>query len=67
MFDRRSVGDDLRAGVGVSGPAAGLAVMVAAGIESLGLEAYLLAVIVCGVVQIAAGFLKVGHVYVLLI
>jgi len=45
---------------GVSGPAAGLAVMVAAGIENLGLETYLLAVIVCGVVQIAAGFLKAG-------
>lgn len=45
---------------GVSGPAAGLAVMVAAGIESLGLEAYLLAVIVCGVVQVIAGFLKAG-------
>jgi MFS superfamily sulfate permease-like transporter len=103
MFDRRYLGDDLRAGVvvflvalplclgialasgaplfsgvisgiaggivvtifsrsrhGVSGPAAGLAVMVAAGIESLGLETYLLAVIVCGVVQIAAGFLKAG-------
>ena len=103
MFDRRYLGDDLRAGVvvflvalplclgialasgaplfsgvisgisggivvtmfsrsrhGVSGPAAGLAVMVAAGIENLGLETYLLAVIVCGVVQIAAGFLKAG-------
>jgi MFS superfamily sulfate permease-like transporter len=45
---------------GVSGPAAGLAVMVAAGIETLGLEAYLLAVIICGVVQIGAGFLKAG-------
>ncbi len=45
---------------GVSGPAAGLAVMVAAGIESLGFEAYLLAVIFCGVVQIVAAFLKAG-------
>ena len=45
---------------GVSGPAAGLAVMVYAGIEALGFEAYLLSVIVCGVVQIAAGFLKAG-------
>lgn len=45
---------------GVSGPAAGLAVMVAAGIETLGLETYLLAVIVCGVVQVAAGFAKAG-------
>lgn len=45
---------------GVSGPAAGLAVMVAQGIESFGLEAYLLAVIFCGMVQVAAGFLKAG-------
>ncbi|MGB5811144.1 MAG: SulP family inorganic anion transporter [Polyangiales bacterium] len=46
--------------LGVSGPAAGLAVMVAVGIEQLGLETYLLAVIVCGVVQVAAGFLRAG-------
>jgi MFS superfamily sulfate permease-like transporter len=45
---------------GVSGPAAGLAVMVAVGIEQLGFEAYLLAVIICGIVQVAAGFLKAG-------
>ena len=45
---------------GVSGPAAGLAVMVAAGIEALGFEAYLLSVIVCGVVQLIAAFLKAG-------
>ena len=48
--------------LGVSGPAAGLAVMVAQGIESFGFEAYLLAVIFCGVVQVAAGFLKAGVV-----
>lgn len=46
--------------LGVSGPAAGLAVMVAAGIEALGFEAYLLAVIFCGVVQLVAAFLKAG-------
>lgn len=46
--------------LGVSGPAAGLAVMVAAGIEDLGFEAYLLAVVFCGVVQVVAGFLKAG-------
>ena len=45
---------------GVSGPAAGLAVMVAAGIETLGIEAYLLAVIVCGVAQLVAAFLRAG-------
>jgi len=103
MFDRRYIGDDLRAGIvvflvalplclgialasgaplfsgliagivggivvtlfsdsrhGVSGPAAGLAVMVAAGIDTLGFEAYLLAVVFCGLVQLAAGFLKAG-------
>ncbi len=47
---------------GVSGPAAGLAVMVAAGIEELGFETYLVAVIICGVAQLAAGFLKAGVV-----
>jgi MFS superfamily sulfate permease-like transporter len=46
--------------LGVSGPAAGLAVMVAAGIESLGFETYLLCVVFCGLVQLAAGFLKAG-------
>ena len=45
---------------GVSGPAAGLAVMVAAGIEALGFETYLLAVILCGIIQLAAGFLRAG-------
>ncbi|MGB5349917.1 MAG: SulP family inorganic anion transporter [Polyangiales bacterium] len=45
---------------GVSGPAAGLAVMVAAGIETLGIEAYLLAVIVCGIAQLVAAFLRAG-------
>ncbi|MFZ1863912.1 MAG: SulP family inorganic anion transporter [Polyangiales bacterium] len=46
--------------LGVSGPAAGLAVMVAAGIETMGFEAYLLAVVFCGIVQLGAGFLKAG-------
>ncbi len=45
---------------GVSGPAAGLAVMVYAGIQALGFEAYLLSVIVCGVVQVCASYLKAG-------
>jgi MFS superfamily sulfate permease-like transporter len=34
--------------------------MVAAGIETLGFEVYLLSVIVCGVVQLIAAFLKAG-------
>ena len=46
--------------LGVSGPAAGLAVMVAAGIEQLGFDTYLLVVVFCGVVQVVAGFLKAG-------
>jgi len=46
--------------LGVSGPAAGLAVMVAAGIEQLGFDTFLLVVVFCGVVQVAAGFLKAG-------
>ncbi|MEM8609374.1 MAG: SulP family inorganic anion transporter [Myxococcota bacterium] len=46
--------------LGVSGPAAGLAVMVATGIEELGLEAYFLAVVVAGVAQLTAGFLRAG-------
>lgn len=46
--------------LGVSGPAAGLAVMVAAGIEQLGLETYFLAVVVAGVAQLVAGFLRAG-------
>jgi MFS superfamily sulfate permease-like transporter len=46
--------------LGVSGPAAGLAVIVATGIEAMGFETYLLAVVFCGLVQIAAGFLKAG-------
>ncbi|MGD8606775.1 MAG: SulP family inorganic anion transporter [Myxococcales bacterium] len=46
--------------LGVSGPAAGLAVMVATGIEAMGFEVYLLAVVFCGVVQLSAGFLKAG-------
>ncbi len=46
--------------VGVSGPAAGLAVIVLAAIESLGYEAFLLAVVIGGVIQLIFGFLKGG-------
>lgn len=46
--------------LGVSGPAAGLAVMVAAAIGKLGFEAFLLSVVICGVVQVVAGFLRAG-------
>jgi MFS superfamily sulfate permease-like transporter len=47
--------------LGVSGPAAGLAVIVFAAIDELGsFESFLLAVIVAGVVQIILGLLKAG-------
>lgn len=48
--------------LGVSGPAAGLAVIVLGAIQSLGFEAFLLAVVLAGVIQIAAGALKAGVV-----
>jgi MFS superfamily sulfate permease-like transporter len=46
--------------LGVSGPAAGLAVIVLAAIKSLGWEAFLLAVVIAGVLQIAMGYLRMG-------
>ncbi len=44
----------------VSGPAAGLTVIVAAGIEKLGFDGLLLAVALSGVIQIGMGFLRAG-------
>ncbi|HMZ23248.1 MAG TPA: SulP family inorganic anion transporter, partial [Blastocatellia bacterium] len=47
--------------VSVSGPAAGLAVIVAAAIQNLGsFRVFLLAVALSGVIQIALGFLRAG-------
>jgi len=47
--------------LGVSGPAAGLVVIVLGALESLGsFEAFLLAVLLAGVIQIVAGFLNAG-------
>jgi MFS superfamily sulfate permease-like transporter len=47
--------------LGVAGPAAGLVVIVLGAIESLGsFEAFLLAVVVAGFIQLIAGFLKAG-------
>lgn len=47
--------------LGVSGPAAGLVVIVLAALETLGsFEAFLLAVFLAGVIQLTAGFLKAG-------
>jgi len=46
--------------LGVSGPAAGLAVIVFQAIKELGFEAFLLAGFLSGFVQIALGFLRAG-------
>lgn len=47
--------------LGVSGPAAGLAVIVLSAIDELGsFEVFLLAVVIAGVIQIILGFLKAG-------
>ncbi len=49
--------------LGVSGPAAGLAVIVLGSIATLGSwEAFLVAVVLMGVIQLAAGYLKLGFV-----
>jgi len=47
--------------LGVSGPAAGLAVIVLTSIQELGaFDIFLLAVVIAGLIQIALGFLKAG-------
>lgn len=47
--------------LGVSGPAAGLAVIVLAAIEDLGsFEIFLVAVVIAGVIQIVLGILRAG-------
>jgi len=47
--------------LGVSGPAAGLAVIVLSSIEQLGgFEIFLVAVVLSGLIQLALGFLKAG-------
>jgi len=47
--------------LGVSGPAAGLAVIVLTSIQTLGSwEAFLLAVVLAGVIQLTLGFLRAG-------
>jgi SulP family sulfate permease len=49
--------------LGVSGPAAGLAVIVFGYIATLGsMEAFLLAVILAGVIQLISGYLKLGTI-----
>jgi len=47
----------------VSGPAAGLAVMVALFIEELGYSGLVLATILAGLVQIAAGLARIGQIF----
>ena len=46
--------------LGVSGPAAGLAVIVAGAIGKIGYEAFLFAVVICGILQIVLGFMRAG-------
>src|SRR5690606_12206112 len=46
--------------IGVSGPAAGLAVIVFAAIANLGFENFLMAVVIGGVLQIVLGILRAG-------
>jgi len=55
-----------RCRLGVSGPAAGLAVVVAEAVGRLGYDTFLLAVVVAGVAQVAAGYLRwgiIGHYF----
>ena len=50
-----------KSALGVSGPAAGLVVIVLTAINTLGsFEAFLLAVVIAGALQVLAGFLKAG-------
>lgn len=48
--------------LGVSGPAAGLTVIVLTAIQALGFEAFLLAVVLGGVLQLILGYIKAGVV-----
>ncbi len=49
-----------RSALGVSGPAAGLAVIVLTAIQELGFEAFLLALVVAGIFQVGMGLAKAG-------
>ena len=49
-----------RSALSVSGPAAGLAVIVAASIADLGMPAFLLALVLAGAIQFALGSLRLG-------
>lgn len=54
------VGSISGSALGVSGPAAGLAVIVLSAIDDLGFEAFLVTVVIAGGVQILAGVLRAG-------
>ena len=54
------VGAISRSPLGVSGPAAGLAVIVAAAVKDLGLPAFFAATALAGVIQLALGFARAG-------
>jgi MFS superfamily sulfate permease-like transporter len=54
------VGSLSKSPLSVTGPAAGLTTIVLAAITTLGYEAFLLAVILAGVLQLVAGFLRAG-------
>jgi len=49
-----------RSALGVSGPAAGLAVIVLTAIQDLGFETFLLALFIAGIIQAGLGFIKAG-------
>ena len=49
-----------RSALGVSGPAAGLAVIVLTAIQELGFETFLLAVVIAGIFQVGMGLAKAG-------
>lgn len=46
--------------LGVSGPAAGLAVIVLTAVQTLGYETFLMAVVIAGIIQVVLGFAKAG-------
>jgi MFS superfamily sulfate permease-like transporter len=54
------VGVISRSPLGVSGPAAGLTVIVLQAIATLGFEVFLLAVVLSGVLQVALGYARAG-------
>lgn len=54
------VGSISGSAIGVSGPAAGLIAIVMQAIATLGYEAFLVAVVIGGVIQIVLGFLRAG-------